>query len=110
MYAALVEGLGGPEDPEESWKGKQVFVADRTGADRDTNSHWGGWGFRSPSKAAPSPATVLDFQRKARSSCPLNSELANAKSYRIITKKELENAFKAEGWQQIRRQYPEEAG
>jgi hypothetical protein len=110
VYAALVEGLGGPEDPEESWNGKQVFVADLTGADRDPQSHWGGWGFRSQSKAAPSHATVLDFQRNAQSSCPLNSELANTKSYRIITKEELEKAFKGAGWEQFYKQYPEAGG
>ncbi len=112
VYAALITGLGGPEDPEESWKGKQVFVADVTAAPApgDTKSHWGGWGFRSQSKAAPSHETVVDFEKKARNSCPLNSELANAKSYRIITKEELEKAFKGAGWEQFYKQYPEAGG
>jgi hypothetical protein len=110
VYAALVEGLGGPEAAEESWKGKQVFVADVTGADRDPTSHWGTWGFRSHSNAAPSHATVLDFRSKARSSCTLNSEVANTKSYRIITKEELEKAFKGAGWEQFYKQYLEAGG
>ena len=110
VYAALVNGLGGPEDPEESWTGKQVFVADFTGAPRDTKSHWGGWGFRSQSKATPSQSTVADFERKARGSCPLNLQLGDANSYRIVTKEELDRAFKGAGWEQFYKQYPEAGG
>src|SRR5438477_12662301 len=66
----------------------------------DPTSHWGSWGFRSHSNAAPSHATVLDFQTKARSSCTLGSDVANEKSYRIIPKEDLEKAFKGAGWQQ----------
>jgi hypothetical protein len=53
VYAALVEGLGGPEAAEESWKGKQVFVADVTGADRDPTEPLGNVGLPFPLQCGP---------------------------------------------------------
>jgi hypothetical protein len=110
VYAALVNGLGGPEDPEESWKGKQVLVADVTAASRDTKSHWGGWGFRSNSKAAPSHDTIADFERKARSSCALKPEYGDAMHYKLISKEELDKAFKEGGWSDFYKKYPDAGG
>jgi hypothetical protein len=109
VYAALVNGLGGPEDPEESWKGKQVFVADVTAAPGDTKSHWGGWGFRSNSKTAPSHDTVADFERKARSSCALNPE-SGATHYKLISKQELDDVFKEGSWSNFYMKYPDAGG
>jgi hypothetical protein len=110
VYAALVNGLGGPEDPEESWKGKQVFVADVTAAPRDTKSHWGRWGFRSNSKAAPSHDTVADFERTARSSCVLKPQSGDATSYKLISKEELDKAFNEGDWQGFYKKYPDAGG
>lgn len=110
VYAALVEGLGGPEDPEEAWTGKQVFVQDVTGAPLDMKSHWGGWGFRSKSKAAPSHDTVLDFEKKARSSCVLNPQSGDATRYKLISKEELDKAFNRGDWQGFYKKYPDAGG
>lgn len=110
VYAALVEGLGRPEDPEETWKGKQVFVQDVTAASRDTKSQWGGWGFRSKSTAAPSHDTVVDFERKARSSCVLKPQSDDVTRYKLISKQELDNAFNKGDWQNFYKKYPDAGG
>lgn len=52
VYTALLAGLGGPEDPEESWRGKEFVLVDLT-AMTDTDATRGGWGFRSQSKDRP---------------------------------------------------------
>jgi hypothetical protein len=110
VYAALVDGLGGPEDPEEAWKEKQVFVQDVTGADRDLRSHWGRWGFRSKSKAAPGHDTVVDFERKARSSCALKPQSGDAMRYKLISKEELDKAFNGGDRQGFYKKYPDAGG
>src|SRR5258708_125572 len=110
VYTALIAGLGGPEDPEEAWKGNQVLIEDVTSAPRDTKSHWGAWGFRSKSKAAPSHDTVVDFERKARSSCVLQPQFGNATSYKLITRGELDKVFKGGRWQDFYKKYPEAGG
>jgi hypothetical protein len=30
VFAALLSGIGGPEDPEEAWSGKQFLLLDKT--------------------------------------------------------------------------------
>ena len=85
-------------------------VADVTAAPRDTKSHWGGWGFRSNSKAAPSHDTVADFERKARSSCALKPEYGDAMHYKLISKEELDKAFHEGGWSDFYKKYPDAGG
>jgi hypothetical protein len=109
VYAALITGLGRPEDPEEAWQKKEILIAALTAADADTKSHWGTWGFRSKSKAAPGPETMSDFERKAHSSCVLKPQFGDAESYKIITQEELDNIFKG-GWEGFYKKYPEAGG
>jgi hypothetical protein len=112
VFAALITGLGQPKDPEEAWHGKQILIVGLTSAGANTKSHWGGWGFRSNSKAAPSHDTIVDFERKARSSCVLNPQFGDVKSYKIITREELDNIFKKNdgGWEEFYKKYPEAGG
>ena len=110
VFTALIAGLGGPEDPEEAWSGKDILITGVTAAPADVRSHWGHWGFRSKSKAAPSHDTVVDFERKARSTCVLNPQFAEGKSYKIITQGELDTAVKDGGWQAFYKKYPEAGG
>lgn len=110
VYAALIAGLGHPEDPEEAWQGKQILVVDHTAGPGDTKSHWGTWGFRSKSKAAPSHDTLVNFERKGRSSCVLKPEFSDAAPYKLITQQELADAFKEGGWENFYRRYPEAGG
>lgn len=110
VYAALITGLGRPEDPEEAWQGKEILIVGLTAAPRDTKSHWGDWGFRSKSKAAPSHDTIVDFERKARSSCVLKAEFGDAESYKVIAQEELDKIFKEGGWEDFYKKYPETGG
>jgi hypothetical protein len=110
VYAALITGLGRPEDPEEAWQGKEILIVGLTAGPGDTKSHWGGWGFRSNSKAAPSHDTVIDFERKARNSCVLKPQFGDAESYKVITREELERIFKEGHWEDFYKKYPEAGG
>jgi len=110
VYAALITGLGRPEDPEEAWQGKEILIAGLTAADADTKSHWGTWGFRSKSKAVPSHDTIVDFERKARSSCVLKPQFGDVESYKVITQAELDNIFKEGGWEDFYKKYPKAGG
>src|SRR5579863_3989883 len=60
VYSAILDDLGKPEDPEEEWRSSPDFVlADRTTVDTLFDSD-GAWGFRSNSKQAPRPQTVVN--------------------------------------------------
>jgi hypothetical protein len=110
VYAALISGLGRPEDPEEAWQGKEILIVGLTAAPGDTKSHWGGWGFRSSSKAAPSQETVVDFERKARSSCALETQFGDVESHKVITQEELDKIFKEGQWEDFYKKYPKAGG
>jgi hypothetical protein len=110
VYAALITGLGQPEDPEEAWQGREILIVGLTAAPGDTRNHWGGWGFRSNSKAAPGHDTVADFERKARSSCVLKPQFGNTESYKVITQAELDKIFKEGDWEDFYKKYPEAGG
>src|SRR5258706_62333 len=72
VYKGLISQLGKPEDPEEAWQGKQMLIADSTGAPRDLKKQWGGWG--STSKALPSQETLDDLSAKAHGLCPIKPQ------------------------------------
>ena len=110
VYAALINGLGKPEDPEEAWQGKQLLISDVTSGPRDTHSHFGTWGYRSNSKAAPRHGTVVDFEKKARNSCNLKSQFADGRPYKIIAREELDKIFKEGSWEDFYKKYPEAGG
>src|SRR5579863_1834836 len=69
VYAAIFHGLGGPEDPEEAWAGKELILTNKTVSPSNEVTSHAGWGFRSKSKAAPQKETVGDFDTKVRTSC-----------------------------------------
>ena len=110
VYAALVEALRVPEHPEDAAKRNIVLIADTTAAPRDVRSHFGTWGYRSESKAAPAEETVVAFERQTQSSRPLNPKFGNGKSHRIITRGELDKVFKSSNWQDFYKEYPESGG
>ena len=110
VYAALAEALGVPEHPEDGSKRKQILIADMTAAPRDVRSHFGTWGYRSESKAAPGHDTVADFELKAQSSCLLNPQFVDGQSYKVITRGELDKVFRRGGWQDFYKEYPDAGG
>jgi hypothetical protein len=107
VYAALVEALEVPDILRMLAKRNEILIADTTAAPRDVRSHFGAWGYQSKSKAAPGKDTVVDFERKAQTSCLLNSQFGDGKSYRVVTRGELDKAFKGGGWQDFYKNYPE---
>ena len=102
--------LGKPEDPEEAWQGKEMVIAETTGAPRDVKSEWGGWG--AISKAVPAKNTLSDFVAKARSVCSVRPQFSVSQSYKIITHEELDKIFKKgpNGWDTFYKRYPNAAG
>jgi hypothetical protein len=110
VYAALAEALSLPEHPENASQRKENLIADTTAAPRDIRSHFGTWGYRSKSKAAPGKDTVAAFERKAQSSCLLHPEFGDRKSYKVITQGDVDKAFKDGGWQGFYKEHPEAGG
>src|SRR5215469_721922 len=114
VFGALLNGLHGPEDPEEAWEGKQMLIADLTTAPfPDKPEGQANWGFRSNSKAAPSRETFSDYVEKAHSTCAVKPEFGDPHSYKIIERDEVNNFFKkgtGKGWQEFYKRYPKSAG
>jgi hypothetical protein len=112
VYGGLIQGLGHPEDPEEAWQGKEILLLDNTGGPMDVESRWNGWGFRSKSQAAPSKETIADFKAKSNSVCAVEPKFGDPKSYRIITREEIDKTFTKDGggWERFYIKYPQSAG
>ena len=106
-----MQGLDGPEDPEEAWKGKEFLIADMTATPfkKDTQPLWG---FRSKSKVAPSEETFSDYAAKAGSRCPIKPEFGDPNSYKIIASDDVKSLFEKGGgwWPEFYRRYPKSAG
>jgi hypothetical protein len=112
VFAALLNGLHGPEDPEEAWEGKEMLIANVTATPSKPESQ-ANWGFRSKSTAAPSQETFTDYADKARSGCAVKPEFGDPNSYKIIARDEIDNFFKkgvGGGWQKFYKKYPKSAG
>jgi hypothetical protein len=110
VYRALVDALAVPEYPENALQLKQILIADTTAAPRDVRSHFGTWGYHSKFNAAPRKDTVVDFERKAQSSCRLNSDFGDGKSHKVIAQAEMDKAFKGGGWGAFYKRYPQSGG
>jgi hypothetical protein len=116
VFTAVLEGLGKPEDPEEAWQKKEILVTDVTGAGEVEDRQWGGWGFRSNSKAAPSAATQADYKNKSGFACPLIDGWGDSKLYRPIRHTELGRYFSKpprkghDGWEEFYKAHPQAAG
>jgi hypothetical protein len=112
VFSGLLDGLGGPEDPEEAWQGKEFLIISMTEAPGIIESQWGKWGFRSKSKAAPSAVTVKDFHKKAKLSCPLQQSLRTTHAYKFLADKELEAMFTlgSSGWEYFDQKFPNAGG
>jgi hypothetical protein len=112
VFSALLNGLGGPEDPEQAFAGKQILIASNTETPRDVDGISGKWGFRSKSTTAPSRDTVDDFHKKVNLSCSLERSLTTAQPYQFIADAELESLFKdrRRGWEAFYKKFPNAAG
>ena len=115
VFAGLLAGLHGPEDPEEAWEGKEILIVDATVTpDRlGTNSNgWGGWGFKSKSSAAPTQETLQDYQKKAQSVCTIVPGFGDPQSYKIISNAEIDRDFHKghHGWEKFYEKHPKSAG
>lgn len=115
VFTAVLQGLGGPEDPEEAWRGKDLIVVDLTGSQPLEKDQWNNWGFRSKSKAAPSAETRSDYEAKSKDSCKLKLGWGDAQMYKPLRSEEMSCYFnrkctKGDGWQAFYKQYPNAAG
>ncbi len=116
VFSGLAKGLGGPEDPEEAWAGKELLImASTRGPDNPAPSAErveNGWGFRSTSKDAPSQETAQDFLAKSDSNCAISSEFADGKSHALLNQDVLDKTFKKgqDGWAKFYKLYPKAAG
>lgn len=112
VFGALLNGLHGPEDPEEAWEGKEMIIANVTATPGKPEDQ-ANWGFRSNSSAAPSQETFRDYAEKAHSVCAVKPEFGNPNAYAIIARDEVDNFFKkgvGRGWQEFYKKYPKSSG
>jgi hypothetical protein len=72
VFSAVLSALGQPEDPEESWAGKDILLSDVTAQQEFKDKQWGGWGFHSKSKATPAKETQADAATKAEDHCQVD--------------------------------------
>jgi hypothetical protein len=118
VYAALLEGLGGPEHPEEAWRGKDFLILDKTADAENEDAQRGGWGFRSRSKKGPSAETVADFKAKKGDRCAVTAAFGDPKAYSIIPSDETDQYFardkdgerKKDGWKAFYEKHPNAGG
>lgn len=116
VFTALIKGLGGPEDPEEAWAGKDLLILDVTREPGSSISDSGrmerGWGFRSKSNDAPSHDTAVDFVAKSASKCLLSPRFVEGKPYSLLSEDVVIKTFKKgqDGWGKFYKLYPKAAG
>jgi hypothetical protein len=115
VYSAMLNGRGRPEDPEERWDDKpQLIIADSTGKGgalfKERKGLWSS-GFRTNSKNKPADDTERDFMLKLESECAVEMGMENAPSYRLISRKEVDEIFKKnDGWEEFYKRYPKSSG
>lgn len=112
VFTALLNGLHGPEDPEESWAGKEMLILDVIATPGEPEKP-SGWGFRSTSNAAPSQETFRDYAEKAHQTCAVRPEFSDARAYEIIAQGEIDKLFGkggGGGWKKFYKQHPKSAG
>jgi hypothetical protein len=113
VYAAVLDNLGGPEDPEEAWEGKDFLLVDLTETDMlEKGEGQAGWGFRSSSKAAPGKRTFADLQAKAKGGCRLRSTFGEQRHITVIASDDVEKFFKKDGgwWGAFYKEHPKAGG
>ena len=88
---------------QERWDDKpQLIIADSTGKGgalfKERKGLWSS-GFRTNSKNKPADDTERDFMLKLESECAVEMGMENAPSYRLISRKEVDEIFKKnDGW------------
>jgi hypothetical protein len=112
VFAALLKGLHGPEDPEEAWEGKEMLILDVTATPAEPEKQASGWGFRSKSNASPSQETFQDYAEKAHDVCEVKPEFGDPQSYKIIPKGQTDAFFRkdGDGWKGFYKTHPKSAG
>jgi hypothetical protein len=112
VFSAVLSGLGQPEDPEESWAGKDILLSDVTAQQEFKDKQWGGWGFHSKSKTTPAKETQADAAAKAEDHCQVGPKLQASLSYQMISTEYLNKIFKKGGrnWEAFYKAYPKAAG
>jgi hypothetical protein len=112
VFSAVLSALGQPEDPEESWAGKDILLSDVTAQQEFKDKQWGGWGFHSKSKATPAKETQADAATKAEDHCQVEPKLQVPLSYQMISTEYLNKIFTKHGgsWDAFYKTYPKAAG
>ncbi len=120
VYAALLQDLGRPEDPEESWSGKEFLLVGTTvapnqgSADPDPKKVL--WGFRSKSKERPHEDTIADFTVKSVDRCMVKDGFGVPNSYTVVSSAEIDGYFpktpdrKRDGWEAFYQKHPNASG
>jgi|HubBroStandDraft_4_1064222.scaffolds.fasta_scaffold138929_2 hypothetical protein len=117
IYGALLQGMGGPEDPEEAWSGKDLLILSTTADAGNVDARRGGWGFRSRSKERPGEETAADFNAKKGIRCKVKPGFGDPKAYSIIPSDETDQYFATgkdkkaqDGWTAFYEKHPHAGG
>jgi hypothetical protein len=116
VFTGILEGLGRPEHPEETWKGKEILVSDVTGQAKIEDRQLNRWRYPSDSNPAPAAETRVDFIAKGKDECPLKEAWGDPKLYKPLSRKEVSGYFdrkdgrKHDGWKDFYARHPRTAG
>ena len=92
-------------------EGKEILIVDTTVAPGDLGKNsngWGGWGFHSKSKVAPTQEAMQDYQKKSQDICTINPGFGAPQSYKIIANSEVDKDFHKghDGWEDFYKEHP----
>jgi hypothetical protein len=117
VYDALVKRFSKTDALDETWRGKEILIVDRTGIFADTNG-WSGWG-STESKVAPQTETVANLRVHAHEECIVEQSWGDRESYRLLSHTEIEKTFKRrltgakefqDAWADFHKRYPQSGG
>jgi len=108
VFAGLIQGLGKPEHPEETWQGKERLILDTTATEEPEK-------LESYSNSQPSRSVEAfrDYLKKGHDSCGVKAQFGDSRSYRIIAGKEIQDLFSksvGKGWEEFYKKYPNSSG
>jgi hypothetical protein len=112
VFGGLIQGLGGPEHPEEALHGKEMLILDMT-VTQPPEPQEKAFDSYSNSQSSRSVEAFRDYLKKSHDSCAVKAQFGDSQSHKIIAGKEIRDSFSksiGKGWEEFYKKYPNSAG